>query len=212
LAEGKTVQLTMNPQTARYGAHVLDTYGAPHLSELTECGAPPLDRPPNHLGAFILTTLFVKPLGAPQHRLLYMFGRRTLNAVYEYNVARDFLLQYVQKLPQTNNHFLRALDAITHFEQCIASAAQADLLFERMIAFANLPKVDVDRCNKIRLIWNRSKHFDEDLKNPTVDLISPVWLTNTAIASSRAVVTFDELHSVLTDLLSVFTKTFGASP
>jgi hypothetical protein len=120
-----------------------------------------------------------------------MFGRRTLNGVYEYNAARDVLLQYVQKLPATNTHFLRALDATLHFEKCIASAAQAGLLLDRMARLAKLPKLDDERCIKIKKIWNRSKHFDEDLVDPKIELTAPVWLTNTAIASAAAVVTFD---------------------
>jgi len=210
VTEGKHVKLTMNPETMRYGSYVLDKFGAPYLSELTECGAPPFEPPPNHLGSFILTTIFVKPLPDQQRRIIFMLGRRILNAIYEYTVARDFLLKYVQKLPQTNNHFLRALDAITHFEQCIASAAQADLLFDRLVSLAKAPELNDERCEKIRKIWNRSKHFDEDLANLTVELTAPVWLTNTAIASSAAVVTFEELHGVLSDLLKVFKATFAS--
>jgi hypothetical protein len=211
LTEGKTIPLTMNPQTMRYGSYVLDTFGAPHLSELTECGAPPLDPPPNHLGSFILTTVSIRPLGDLQRRLIFMLGRRTLNAVFEYRTARDFLLQYVQKLPETNNHFLRALDATTHFEQCIASTAQAHLLFNQMAKFAQVAEHDDERCDKIRKIWNRSKHFDEDLAKPNVGLVAPVWLTNTGVASATtATLTFDELHSVLSELLKVFTTTLDA--
>jgi hypothetical protein len=212
MTEGNHINLTMNLETTRFGSHVLDRFGAPHLSKLTACGARPLEPPPNHLGSFILTTVLgIRPLPDQSRRVIFMLGRRILNAMYEYNVARDFLLEYVQKLPQTNNHFLRALDATTHFEQCIASAAQANLLFDRLVSMAKQPEVNDDRCDRIRKIWNRSKHFDEDLADPKADLSAPVWLTNTTIESTAGKVTFEELRSVLIDLLKVFKQTFATA-
>jgi hypothetical protein len=98
-----TVHLSMNPRTARFGAFVLNNYGAPKLSQLTQCGAPPIDKPPNHLGSFILTSIFIRSYPQPIGRILLMFGRRTLNAIEEYIKGRELLLAYVQKLPETNN-------------------------------------------------------------------------------------------------------------
>jgi hypothetical protein len=59
----------------------------------------------------------------------------------------------------------------------------------------------------LRLIWNRSKHFDEDLIIPNktdADITAPVWRTNHGMSSTRASVTFNELHSLLSDLLKIF--------
>lgn len=211
VTEKERIDLSMNPQTARYSGYVLDNFGAPHLSELTICGAPSLDPAPNHLGSFILTTVLVKSMPDQQRRILFMLGRRILNAIYEYNVARSFLLEYVQKLPLTNNHFLRALDATTHFEQCIASAAQADLMFDRLVSSLDFQQQLGDaRSENIRKLWNRSKHFDEDLAKlkAKVELSAPVWLTNTGLVSTAAALTFEELRSFLCDLLRVFEASF----
>ena len=121
--------------------------------------------------------------------------------------GRELLLAYVEKLPQTNNHFLHAMDATGYFEQSIGFACQAASLFKRLVVLANREKVDDDREKRLRKIWNRSKHFDEDLVDPAIvntDITAPVWLTNEGISSSVASVRFEELHSFLTDLVKIF--------
>lgn len=190
-----------------YGRVVLNTYGAPKLSELTECGAPPIEQPPHQLANFILTSIFIKKYPDPHGRLILMFGRRLLNAISEYISARELLLAYVQKLPQTNSHFLQAMDATTRFEQCVASACQAIALFHRVVALAKQPKIADHREHRLRKIWNRSKHFDEDLVDPDIantDISAPVWLTNKGICCIEAEITFEELHGFLGDLLNIF--------
>jgi hypothetical protein len=56
---------------------------------------------------------------------------------------------------------------------------------------------------RLKIIWNRSKHFDEDLANKLVaDISAPVWLTNDKISCTKTSLGFDELHSSLADMLS----------
>jgi hypothetical protein len=106
---------------------------------------------------------------------------------------------------------LRAVEATSHFEQCIASVCQATLLFDRIVKLADKSDIDDARYTAIRKIWNRSKHFDEDLEKSEVDdkgIVAPVWLTNTGISCMTAEITFGEVHSYLTDLLKLFTSAF----
>jgi hypothetical protein len=200
-------QFTPSPSTARWGETILNQYGAPKLSELTACGAPHLNEPPNHFATFILNSVFIRTHPDPAGRLILMFGRRILHAMNEYSSGRRLLIGYLENLPQTNTHFLQALTATTHFEQSIELACQATAFLKRMIVLANAPPLDDDRAERLRKICNRSKHFDEDLvdkKIPDADITAPVWLTNNGISSTKASVTFDELHSVLTELLAIF--------
>jgi hypothetical protein len=213
MSETTNVHLSVNPSTMRLSAFVLDNFGAPKLSELTECGASAFDQPANHLGSFILTSVFIKRYPDPQGRLILMFGRRLLNAINEYITGRDLLLKYVQKLPETNTHFLQALNATTHFEQCVGSGCQAALLFDRLVKLAKLPPVDDERWNNLRKIWNRSKHFDEDLEDSDVEnagITAPVWLTNHGLSSAKANIRFVDLHSFLAELLNLFTSAFAS--
>ncbi len=192
---------------ARYAAFVVNGFGAPSLSELTECGVPEIDEPKNYLGSLVLNNLFAVQYPDPMKRLTLMFGRRADNAVREYRTGRELLLSYLQRLPQGNNHFLIALRAATHFEHCIGSASQAAALLDRLLDVANArdpsePPDSRDRERRLKLIWNRAKHFDEDIMSPKMaaeDITAPVWLTNTGISAETATVTWLEIHSVLTE-------------
>jgi hypothetical protein len=201
-----SIKVTMDGSTGYFGPSVLNKFGMPRLSKLKECRAPPLQAPPNHLAAFVLNSLFVRKYPEPQGRLLLMFGRRTLHAVEQYRAARQLLLGYVKRLPQTNSHFLQATDAASHFEQCIGSACQAAALFSRLVVLAGDSKLNDARYERMKKIWNRSKHFDEDLVAPTVGdaaITAPVWLTNVKISCREASITFEELHSFLSELLAL---------
>lgn len=189
-------------------AFIVNGIGAPQLSKLTECGAVELDEPKNYLGSFVLNNVFTIQYPDSIRRLTFMFGRRADNAVREYRAGRQLLLSYIERLPQGNNHFLVALRATTHFEHCVGSACQAIALLNRLIQVTNAQDYsdpsDKDDCElRLKRIWNRAKHFDEDLVGPKMsaqDITSPVWLTNTGLSAETATVTWAELHRVLTEL------------
>ena len=89
----------------------------------------------------------------------------------------------------------------------MGSAYQAEALFERLIDVVggrdpSEPPDSRDREGRLRLIWNRAKHFDEDITSSTMaseDITAPVWLANTGISAETATITWVELHSVLTE-------------
>ncbi len=165
---------------AKFAAFLLDQHGAPKLSQLTACGAPEIDEPPNYLGTMILNSIFTVGYAEPFSRLLFMAGRRAEQAIREYRAGRELLLSYVARLSETNTHLLVAMRATTHFEQCIASVAQAGMLLARIT-----PKhKQSDLEKRITTIWSRSKHFDKDLTGPktlATKITAPVWLTNNGI-------------------------------
>jgi hypothetical protein len=192
---------------AQFRAFVMNVLGAPHLSELTECGALEIEEPKNYLGSFVLNNLHVLRYPDPMKRIILMFGRRADNAVWEHRAGRELLLSYIQRLSQgNNNHFLVALRAATHFEHCIGSVCQADALFGRLLDLVDgrdpsEPPNSRDCERRLKLIWNRAKHFDEDLssKMAAEDITAPVWLSNTGISAVPATITWVELHIVLTE-------------
>ncbi|WP_200291384.1 hypothetical protein [Rhodospirillum rubrum] len=206
----------------RFGSCVLDGFGAPQLSKLTECGAPEMENAENYLKSFVLNGLFRAKHSKKINKFILMFGRRADNAVKEYREGRDFLLSYVQRLPQGNDHFLQAFCAVTHFEQCIGSAYMA-CTFQRCLMSLLEEMFQIDKCDankdvedRLKDIWNRAKHFDEDIAGDKIanDLIAPVWLTNTGISATERppknpmerppknsiqTVTWEELHKIITE-------------
>jgi hypothetical protein len=139
----------------------------------------------------------------PLGRLVLIFGRRAIHAIREYTIGRELLSAYAAKLKQTNSHFLQAMRATTHFESCVGSAYEACALLGRINDLVAEPQPRGDREDRLRKIWNRSKHFDEDIidsKISSAEITAPVWLTNQGLSPTTASVSFDELHSVLIDL------------
>lgn len=190
----------------RFASFIVDGFGAPHLSGLTKCGAPEMEEPKAYVGSLFLNGLLGMQYVDTPKRLTVMFGRRADHAMREYRTGRELLVSYLQRLPYGNNHFLVALRATTHFEQCIGSASQAATLLDRLLDNADardycMPP-DLRCCEeRLRKIWNRSKHFDEDIMShntAAADIVAPVWLTNTGISSEKVTVSWEELCSVLT--------------
>jgi hypothetical protein len=203
----ESIELKTDSSTSRFSAYVLSRFGAPKLGELAECNVPEMEEPPNYLGSFVLNSMFHITWKEPVGRLILMFGRRVEHAIREYRIGRELLGAYVAKLSQTNNHFLHAMRAATHFEQCIASANEAIALRGRImkLLLPDTPLARDDREERLRLIWNRSKHFDEDLVGTqvaSIDITAPVWLTNNGIESTAAVISHTELRAALADLLT----------
>lgn len=99
------------------------------------------------------------------------------------------------------------LRATIHFEHCIGSASQAVALLENLISVANAretsdPPASNGRERRLKQIWNRAKHFDEDIMPPRMapeNITAPVWLTNTGISSQKATVTWMELYNALAE-------------
>jgi hypothetical protein len=135
----ETKHLSMDPSTIRYAGFLLDKYGGPDLSKLTACGAPALEDPPNYLGSFVLNSIFRVKYPDPLGRIVLIFGRRVVHAIREYTAGRELLADYVKKLAQTNSHFLSAMRATTHFEQCVAAVCQATALLDRIVALTAPP-------------------------------------------------------------------------
>jgi hypothetical protein len=196
---------------ARFGSYVLDEYGAPKLSELTKCGAPELPELPNHLAVAVLN-LVVGVRGdyaKDDRRRRLNFIRRTETAVGEYRLGRAKLQAYVEQLSSRNNHFLEALRALSHFEQCAAASYQAAELAAGLLSRRLFEKVDGSRWNRLYNIYNRSKHFGAERRSslkarqagnrapfPAV----PVWLINEGLESTDASITFAELHDIIVNL------------
>jgi hypothetical protein len=201
----QNLSISMGGNTGFFGSIILNEYGSPNLADLNQCGAPAFaERPNTYLEEFVLNGVFTKPRHPEIGRILLMFTRRTVNAVTEYCRGRDLLLEYLQRLPQSNTHFLIAMRATTHFEQSIISASQAVGFIAVIGKLGKSPPLQDDRMERIRKIANRSKHFDEDIeqgKTKNTDITAPVWITNEGVSSVPASVTFQEFHAVLTELI-----------
>src|SRR5262245_19657690 len=118
----------------QYSKSILNKFGAPELSDLTECGARELGPFPDHLLASALWN-HICGLSYPnlsvQHFELTLL-RRAYAAVREYNAARSFLVRFIVSWSERKHNLGAILHALTHFEQCIGQVWQAASVFNRI--------------------------------------------------------------------------------
>jgi hypothetical protein len=120
--------------------------------------------------------------------------------VSEYGLGRTELQKYVDELPKRNNHFLGALRALSHFEQSVAALYQAALLTQPITKNRLFQKGDGSPMERLNLIYNRSKYFEEGEEGAGPPPATPIWLTNEGLQSSDADLPFAELHDIIIDL------------
>lgn len=180
---------------------ILENFGAPKLGLLKECNAPDLPEMPNHLAATILNSIFLG-IEFPQgtQRYILNFLRRLETAVTEYRQGREKLQNYVDELPKRNNHFLMAMRALSHFEQSTSVLYQAVMLTEPITRERPFQKGDGSSVERLNMIYNRSKHFDEGAGNQEPPPATPVWLINEGLECSEGTLTFTDLHAILVDM------------
>ncbi len=180
---------------------ILTEFGAPKLGELKECNAPEVPEFPNHLANTILNSIFLSiefPPSAQPYVLNFL--RRMETAVSEYRLGRLLLMDYVQEVPRRNNHFLRAMRALSHFEQSAAALYQAAELTRPITKMELFKKGDGSPMDHLNKIYNRSRHFEQGVGEPGPPPAVPVWLTNEGLECPNCTLTFAEMHEIIVDL------------
>jgi hypothetical protein len=100
-----------------WSAYALDKFIAPKLSLLNVCNAPDVPELPNYHGSLVLNQALFSIYADPVNVLLLNFVRRLRLAIGEYRSGREFLVQYVSKLPD-HRELGNYNTALAHFEVC----------------------------------------------------------------------------------------------
>lgn len=195
----------------QFSAVILDDLTAPKLSLLNSCGAPDVPELPNYHGSLVLNQAFGPgKYKEPAKVLLLNFLRRLRSATEEYRSGRGNLKRYISALPQHElGYFNRAL---VHFEDCILNANVAIVCLNGLGTYLHssdpsVPSVfnpgDGSDYDRLRLLSNRIKHFDEDIidaaRSGALNMpVAPVWITNDGLEASSASLRFTELADILT--------------
>lgn len=209
----------------QYSAAALDEH-APHLSDLTACGATPVVELPNYAG-WLRFQHVVFQLGWPKElqSLVWTYLDRAGSAIDEYNRGVEALRSYVGELPAVHKPRL-ARQAVTRFEMALLQSQIAVGCLVQVAEIIREKLSEPERSSelikhskaheRVRLISNNIKHFDEAvvrvLKRGEPLLRAPMWLTNDGFAAHVApkerryphsfavAVTFGEAEELLTDL------------
>jgi hypothetical protein len=172
----------------------LDTFVAPKMSLLTECGMPELEPLASALPSVVLNRIFVAPLPEKPAQLIVNIIRKVEIAFQEYRLAREALVAHTAKsIKGIASYFL----ALGYVEQCLAATHQSICMLIPKDQRSNFPSDSPE--DKIRRLYNTSKHVDERitegklLEGSTI----AIWLTNAEIESSDCVLQMKELHELL---------------
>lgn len=215
--ESRTISL--GGDMGRWSDYALDTFFAPHLSELTAFSAPDVPVMDDYTLSFILN----RAINAPDEArvkasmiLIASFIRHAGPAIIEYREACLATMAYVSALPSRTATSIHAI-AVARFENCLIqlSAAQS-----RLSALSDLfpqhppmftPQDDSDHARLAKLA-NRIRHFHEDITNvaskrePGPFPLAPIWLTNTSIKCRKNTtvyeLTYQELAALLIDAIA----------
>jgi hypothetical protein len=191
----------------QFSDEIVDKNVAPFASKITKCGAPLLRANDNYFAKYLFLASFAQKKFKPHiHALLVVFHRRVDFACVAYRQGRRRLLAYSKNPKNSNTRLVRL--AISFFETCAVHAVAATLCAGTIVESLKQAASTDDRVNRLRLIANSVRHFDEEVfgkkDNRRIQKsfgISPVWVTNVGVACKKAEVTFVELRSVLKELL-----------
>jgi hypothetical protein len=187
----------------------LDTFVAPHLSELTSLGAPDLegctDQYGNWVNNLILNTIFRVRLKAPSSQLVLHFLRNVEGAFQEYHEGRDFLASYLQKRNKAVSSYFHAL---RHFEVAALLAYHAYDTVRTMAQENLFTQGDNSPLQRLNHLQNISKHANKKLGRGSIpdNLSVPIWLTNSGIECHDTVLSFTEFAELLQELAKLAEK------
>lgn len=174
----------------RYAEHLLDRLVAPEFSKAIGCQAPDLAPAANYFGSLFLNNLFTTHV-QPSHSLVAVFLRRLSLAISEYRSARDDLSKFSESQQHSTDAVQHYLRALSHFEQCLSAAHQAASVHAsagRMWDPNHVPFTigDNSPLDRLRLIYNTIKHFDERIEKKEVPPDSvPVWITPSSLRTRK---------------------------
>jgi hypothetical protein len=203
----------------QYSREILNTFGAHQLSELTVCGSPPVLEMPNFYLAVTLGFVFNThhPRKSVTHLEMNLL-RQTVSACRFYQIASDSLANYVEGL-QNGQHRIGAIHAaLNNFEAHLAAAWRAAEFFNKLESrivkreFKKFTLYNHGECSpleRMSKLNNIAKHFSADQAEVCA---TPIWITNTGLASAEASITFDELRAHLADLIEICRQTFVVIP
>jgi len=181
----------------------LDTFIAPHLSELTSLCVPNLEGCTGEYGPwvnnFILNTKFRVRLKDRNRQLILYFLRKVEGAFQEYHEGRDFLASYLQKRNEAVSAYFHAL---RHFEVAASLAYHAYDTVRTLVQEKLFTHDDGSPLQRLNRLQNISKHANKELGFGSIpdNLSIPIWLTNTGIECHDTALSFAEFAELLQEL------------
>lgn len=198
----------------QFGKHVTDRLIGHRVSELKRFSVADVDEVPDLHGMLIFNHVLGGLYTLHQMRYFANFLRRLVMSVRAYREAHEKLLACFDAREQTNERMKHYLAAIDRLETCIMKLYPGMLcIWAAMRSFAPYapqPKPFLDNdgsdYDRLRILYNRIKHFDEDIVSyettgATDAPIAPLWIEGEKINAlhkgSQVSLSFEELAEIL---------------
>jgi hypothetical protein len=174
-------------------------YIAPGISQIERQTIPSIPKKidPDPL-QFVITSMLISIPKSNRVRA-FNFIRRSTDALAEYRRARRAYYKFFQdRLPD------RYLEALHHFESCLACAYQGH---ELLFGMADRPFFDKDKPGRAELnyrmqrLYNSSKHTEGFVKSSSFmgDTVT-MWISNVGLETRKESMSFDELGHIIHDM------------
>jgi len=140
----------------------------------------------------------------PVSSILWVFRNKS-------NKARIALTEYIT----TDRNIISPIfQALNHFETLFAQLYQAYLLIKSATEFEIFKKGDDSELDRVRKIYNASKHMDERIEKGKLPEkgTCAIWITNNGIECTDAAITFVELKDILIELSKLANKISNLTP
>jgi hypothetical protein len=184
----------------------------PHLTELTECNALPMDeyKCMTHglIHQFVITSLFSARYPDPMHQYAIVFLRKTEAAFQEYFYSQSSLSEYVQTQilynDKPNEQISQYFEILHRFEVLISQIYQAYMVLEKFLLLEKDERFwqrgDGSILEKINTLYNYTKHAEDKIKQKPEVSGYHIWLTNFGVSCEKGSVSYSEIPEALVDL------------
>lgn len=177
----------------------LNKYFSQEISQLTECNAPSIvklfSQSENWVANFFLNSVFGSSIDQNQRAFGFGFLRRAETAFLEYEMARNFLIDFINNSPNKPSLYLKSL---THFEISISMVYQAYQLLMSESSDKLFVKNDGSPIQKLNTIYNSFRHFKPSNLPP--NHFHVMWISNNGLQIENCDLSFNELEEIMIEI------------
>lgn len=192
-----------------WSSSILNRFVAPEITSFSAAEIPDLrDRFPDArfwLAHHFLNSVLRGSFTGQVRQLVVGIVRRCSHAFSEYHQAREETIEYLSTADPHNPSISRYFAAVTSWESFILQCSMAVDLLRRLKGEDLFKKGDGSITERLYQMGNQIKHLASCTGSGQMedDDASPLWLTNSGLASFGIEVTFEEASELLGDLAEI---------
>ena len=181
-----------------------DQFVAPHISDLTECGAEPVwEERPRHrewVKAYILNSVLRSRWTGQMHQQVSVFLRKVQGAFEEYEEGRESLVRFFDT---NRGSFTPYQQAVRRFGTTLSLVYQSYMIVYKVTGEKQYDAGDNSPLDIVSKLYNYRKHVEGMIvsqQGMPEEYTAPLWITNHGLGGPSAELRFEELRTLLLEL------------